>query len=59
MRIEFEGYIWGRGAIDMKRTLTAIMEAVEGNLEKGFSPERTVYISMGPTKELALMYMSK
>jgi len=47
-----EGYIWGRGAIDMKSTLTAIMEAVEGNLEKGFSPKRTVYLSMGHDEEL-------
>lgn len=47
-----EGYIWGRGAIDMKSTLTAIMEAVEGNLRKGFSPKRTIYLSMGHDEEL-------
>ena len=47
-----KGYIWGRGAIDMKSTLTAIMEAVEGNLKKGFSPKRTLYLSIGHDEEL-------
>ena len=47
-----DGYVWGRGALDMKSTLTAIMEAVEGNLKKGVTPKRTVYLSMGHDEEL-------
>ena len=47
-----EGYIWGRDAIDMKSTLTAIMEAVERRLEKGHSPHRTIYLSFGHDEEL-------
>ncbi len=52
----FSGYndgvhIWGRGALDMKSSLVAIMEAVETLLESGFTPRRTVYIALGCDEE--------
>ena len=47
-----EGYVWGRGAIDMKSTLTAIMEAAEENLKQGFAPRRTLYFAFGHDEEL-------
>ena len=47
-----EGYVWGRGAVDMKGSLIAIAEAVETLLEKGFVPERDVYISFGHDEEV-------
>ncbi len=47
-----EGYIWGRGAIDMKSTLMAIIEAAEMNLRKGLSPKRTIYLSFGHDEEV-------
>ena len=53
----FEGfndgeYIWGRGAIDMKNHLIAVMEAVETLLEEGFKPERDVYLLFGQDEEV-------
>ncbi|MCP4751218.1 MAG: M20/M25/M40 family metallo-hydrolase [Proteobacteria bacterium] len=47
-----DGYIWGRGAIDMKSTLTSIMEAVESLLQQEFSPERTFYLALGHDEEI-------
>ncbi len=47
-----EGYVWGRGALDMKSTLTAIMEAAEENLKQGFAPRRTIYFAFGHDEEL-------
>jgi carboxypeptidase PM20D1 len=46
-----EGYIWGRGTLDNKSNLLAIMEAVEGLLASGFQPARTVYIVAGHDEE--------
>ena len=53
----FEGYndgefIWGRGAIDMKNHLIAIMESVETLISEGYSPERDVYICFGHDEEV-------
>jgi len=47
-----EGYVWGRGAVDMKGSLIAIAEAVETLLEEGVTPERDVYISFGHDEEV-------
>ena len=52
----FEGYddgdyIWGRGALDMKNHLIAVMEGVEALLAEGFTPERDVYICLGHNEE--------
>jgi carboxypeptidase PM20D1 len=47
-----EDYVWGRGALDMKSTLTAIMEAAEENLKQGFAPRRTLYFAFGHDEEL-------
>ncbi len=38
-----EGYIWGRGALDMKCSLMGILEAIEVLLEEDFQPRRSVY----------------
>lgn len=45
-------YIWGRGAIDMKNQLVAVMESVESLLEDGFKPSRTVYLCFGHNEEV-------
>ncbi|MFZ3454587.1 M20/M25/M40 family metallo-hydrolase [Arthrobacter sp. 7Tela_A1] len=47
------GFIHGRGALDDKGSLAAIMEAVETLLAEGFVPERTVYLSFGDNEETA------
>ncbi|HUJ02973.1 MAG TPA: M20/M25/M40 family metallo-hydrolase, partial [Rhizomicrobium sp.] len=41
------GYVWGRGAIDDKGALVAIMEAMERLAASGFTPKRTVMIALG------------
>lgn len=47
-----EGFIWGRGALDDKSAVVAIMEAVEGLVKSGFTPKRTVYLSFGHDEEI-------
>lgn len=53
----FEGriahaHIWGRGAMDMKHHLIAVMESVETLLEEGYQPERSVYLCFGHNEEI-------
>lgn len=43
--------IWGRGAIDDKGSLFAIMEAVETLLKEGYQPNRTLYFAFGHDEE--------
>ncbi len=45
-------FIWGRGALDMKNHLIAVMESVEALLAEGFVPERDVYICLGHNEEV-------
>jgi carboxypeptidase PM20D1 len=47
-----EGYIWGRGALDMKQSLMATFESVERLLSQGFKPKRTILIALGDDEEL-------
>jgi carboxypeptidase PM20D1 len=42
-----DGFIWGRGALQGKGQMVAILEAVETMLRAGYTPERTVYLSFG------------
>lgn len=47
-----DGFIWGRGALDVKCGAVAILEAVEFLLAEGFQPTCTVYIAMGHDEEV-------
>ncbi len=47
-----EGYIWGRGALDLKVSLVGAIEAVEQLLSQGFRPRRTIYFSFGADEEV-------
>ncbi len=47
-----DGYIWGRGAMDDKGSLVAILEAVETLLERGFRPKRSVLLVFGHDEEV-------
>ncbi len=42
-----DGYIWGRGVLQGKGQMVAILQAVEIMLRSGYRPERTVYLSFG------------
>ena len=48
-----QGIIWGRGAIDTKCTLCAVMESVEALIESGFVPDFDVYLCFGGDEESA------
>ncbi len=46
-----EQELWGRGTVDDKGSLAAILEAVEASLEAGFTPTRDVYLCFGHDEE--------
>jgi carboxypeptidase PM20D1 len=45
------GFVWGRGTIDDKQSLVAILESVERLLARGFRPRRTIYLAFGHDEE--------
>ncbi len=47
-----DGIIWGRGALDNKHSMIAIMESVETLLKSGFNPKRTIYLAFGHDEEI-------
>ncbi len=47
-----DGYVWGRGALDTKSTLIALLEAVESLLAAGFQPQRTILLAFGFDEEV-------
>jgi carboxypeptidase PM20D1 len=47
-----DGYVWGRGAMDDKAGVMAILEAVEFLLGDGFIPKRTIYLAFGHDEEI-------
>lgn len=47
-----DGIVHGRGAIDDKGALVAILEAVESLVAAGFTPARDVYLSFGNDEEV-------
>jgi carboxypeptidase PM20D1 len=47
-----EGFIWGRGTLDDKLSVVAILHAAELLLNQGFTPRRTIYFAFGHDEEL-------
>lgn len=47
-----DGYVWGRGAMDDKASVMAILEAVEHLLDANYAPRRTVYLAFGHDEEI-------
>lgn len=47
-----DGRIWGRGALDDKGTVIALMEAAERLAREGFKPQRDVYFLFGQDEEI-------
>jgi carboxypeptidase PM20D1 len=46
-----DGFIWGRGTLDIKNQLIGIMEAGETLLRQGYQPERTILFGLGHDEE--------
>jgi carboxypeptidase PM20D1 len=46
-----DGYVYGRGTLDMKGILIGIMEAAENLCAAGFKPKRDVWIALGGDEE--------
>lgn len=46
-----DGYVYGRGTLDMKGQVIAVLEAVEACLEEGLVFERDVYLLFGHNEE--------
>lgn len=47
-----EGYLCGRGTLDIKSQIIAILEAVEGLLKTGYEPVRNIYLCFGHDEEI-------
>ncbi len=47
-----DGFVFGRGALDIKSGIMSEMEAVEYLVRENFKPERTVYLAYGHDEEI-------
>lgn len=47
-----DGKVWGRGTLDDKGAVLAILEAIEFQLSRGFTPNRDIYFSFGHDEEV-------
>lgn len=47
-----EGKIWGRGAVDTKGALCAILESIEELIKEGFTPLCDVYVASSNNEEI-------
>lgn len=47
-----EEYVWGRGAIDDKSGIFSYLEAFEYLIDKGYEPERTIYLALNHDEEI-------
>ena len=50
------GYLWGRGTLDDKGAVIALMEACERLVKSGFQPQRDIYLSFGHDEEVGGKY---
>lgn len=48
-----DGYVWGRGAMDDKGALVAVLEAAESLASSGWTPRRTIILLLGHDEEVA------
>jgi carboxypeptidase PM20D1 len=46
-----DGFVWGRGTIDDKMSVIAILEAAERLLARGYRPQRMIYLAFGHDEE--------
>ncbi|MEL7547684.1 MAG: M20 family peptidase [Pseudomonadota bacterium] len=48
-----DGYVYGRGAIDDKGSMVALLEALEALARDGFAPRRTILLMLGHDEEVS------
>ncbi len=46
-----DGFIWGRGTMDMKVSVAGILEAAEYLLAQGYTPTRTIFLAFSHDEE--------
>jgi carboxypeptidase PM20D1 len=47
-----DGYVWGRGTMDVKNGIVGMLEAAEALIAAGFKPKRTILFSFGHDEEV-------
>ncbi|MDC5870482.1 M20 family peptidase [Vibrio europaeus] len=47
-----DGYVWGRGTMDDKASMLAILESIEALLLSGAKPQRDIYLAFGHDEEV-------
>ncbi len=47
-----DGFVWGRGALDMKGVMVSLLESVEALLNEGYQPQRTIHLAFGHDEEI-------
>lgn len=47
-----EGFVWGRGTLDIKIQVLSILEAVETLLKEDYKPDRDIYLAFGFDEEV-------
>ena len=47
-----DGFVWGRGALDMKSVAVSFLEAMDRLAADGFEPQRDVYITLTQDEEI-------
>lgn len=47
-----DGFVWGRGALDVKCGFVAFLTAAEALIKGGFVPQRTIYLALGHDEEV-------
>lgn len=54
-----DGFIWGRGAVDMKNMDAMILAVVRGWRREGFRPDRDIIITFFPDEEAGMVHGSR
>lgn len=54
-----DGYIWGRGAVDMKNMDAMILSVVRAWQREGFTPGRDIIVALFPDEEAGMVHGSR